>query len=62
MKTPSMNLVDDFFIIINNIKDTTYMKKELSSKFEMKHLGIVKECLERHVDKESSTISLNQKN
>lgn len=56
--------VDDFFVFSNNVDETDHLKKELGSKFKLKDLGRIKECLgmQVHYDVEGKVITLSQKN
>lgn len=56
--------VDDFFIFSNNENETNFVKRELSSKFKIKDLGRIKECLGMQVtyDQKGNVITLSQKN
>jgi hypothetical protein len=55
--------VDDFFVFSNNEKETERLKQELSSKFKLKDLGQVKQCLGMNVsvDRENGVVTLDQK-
>lgn len=55
--------VDDFFIFSNNENETDMVKSELSSKFKIKDLGRIKECLGMQVDfdQKNNVITLSQK-
>lgn len=56
--------VDDFFIFSNDVTECNNLKKVLSSKFKLKDLGQVKNCLGMNVnfDKVNRTVTLCQKN
>lgn len=55
--------VDDFLIFSNDANETVCLKRELSTKFEIKDLGEVKNCLGMriNIDKNQGVITLDQK-
>lgn len=54
--------VDDFFIFSNSDAETNFLKKELSSKFKIKDLGEMKQCLGMRVriDQCKKLVTLDQ--
>lgn len=54
--------VDDFFIFSNSDRETCFIKRELSSRFRIKDLGKVKECLGMQVnyEKDKGILTLSQ--
>lgn len=56
--------VDDFFIFSNDETETLRLKEILSSKFKIKDLGQIKQCLGMsvHIDKQNNIITLSQEN
>lgn len=56
--------VDDFFVFSNDVLETVNLKQVLSSKFKLKDMGIVKQCLGMsvNVDKDKGVITLSQEN
>ena len=54
--------VDDFFVFSNNTNETVFLKRELKSKFKIKDMGRIKECLGMSVSfDENKNIILNQR-
>ncbi|KAG6462003.1 hypothetical protein O3G_MSEX012991 [Manduca sexta] len=56
--------VDDFFVFTNDISECNNLKKVLASKFKIKDLGQVKNCLGMtvNIDKVKGTVTLSQEN
>ncbi|CAH2083465.1 unnamed protein product [Euphydryas editha] len=52
--------VDDFFIFSNCKKQTEVLKNELKTKFKIKDLGEIRQCLGMRVRKENNVISVDQ--
>lgn len=52
--------VDDFFVYSNSPTETEYLKKELRSKFQLKDLGEIRQCLGMRVCKENNVITMDQ--
>lgn len=54
--------VDDFFIFSNDVQETEFLKAELDSRFSIKDLGSIKECLGMKVDfdKDKGILTLSQ--
>lgn len=52
--------VDDFIVLSNDKKETDFLKKHLTSNFEIKDLGEIKLCLGMRIRKEKDNLILDQ--
>uniref|UniRef100_A0A2A4J3A4 Reverse transcriptase Ty1/copia-type domain-containing protein n=1 Tax=Heliothis virescens TaxID=7102 RepID=A0A2A4J3A4_HELVI len=61
VKTYIALFVDDFFIFSSCNKEIDYLKAQLSARFQLKDLGILKQCLGMDVTIEKGKICIHQK-